>query len=122
MYPPGLVGGYRNQAMRFIAFLKYAIDNEFDQLLLPTLMWNTKYNMNKHNMSSINPVVKFWPVPFDELFDVEHWNSFHQHHQHHQPRHEQQYNDKITTNNAHKISLPLLVSSIENDIENNSKW
>ena len=119
MYPPGLIGGYRNQAMRFIAFLKYAIDNEFDQLLLPTLMWNTKYNMNKHNMSSINPVVNSWPVPFDELFDVEHWNSFHQHHPHH-PHYEQQYNENSTKNNANKTSLPLLVSSIENDIENNN--
>ena len=131
LYPTGLFGGYRNQAMRFIGFMKLAIiDNDtIDQLLLPTLVWSTRYkhktktniinssrNSNAtttttgnnqtqtqiNTQNSINPIVTFWPVPFNELFDVEHWNTFHR-------------RPSDADNNPNIISLPLLVSSIDSD-------
>ncbi|OEU06624.1 hypothetical protein FRACYDRAFT_254175 [Fragilariopsis cylindrus CCMP1102] len=130
LYPTGLFGGYRNQAMRFIGFMKLAIiDNDtIDQLLLPTLVWSTRYkhksttktniiNSSSRNNNAttttgnnqtqtqsnnqINPIVTFWPVPFNELFDVQHWNTFHR--------------PSDADNNPNIISLPLLVSSIDDD-------
>ena len=68
LYPAGLMGGFRNQAMRFIGLLKHAMDNDYDNILLPTTIWSSRYRESR----------KFWPVPFDELFDVDHWNTFFQ--------------------------------------------
>ncbi len=72
LYPPGLLGGYRNQAMRFVALCRHAVDHGVAQLLLPSLLWNTRY---PHHPG--NDYRTFWPVPFEVLFDVDHWNSFH---------------------------------------------
>lgn len=90
LYPTGLIGGYRNQAMRFIAFVNHAMDQNITQLLLPSLLWSTRY----HNQYPIF----FWPVPFGELFDVNHWNQYHS-------------PSKTITES---ISLPLLVNTIDN--------
>ena len=100
IYPAGFFGGYRNQAMRFIAFVKHAIDNDIPQLLLPTLTFATKYykqsqgngggsgreqsqestkntanDPQQQQQQLMNEL--FIPVPFEELFDVEHWNTYH---------------------------------------------
>lgn len=64
LYPPGLMGGYRNQVLRFIALLDYGRRHDMDQLLLPSLLWTTSINGET------------WPIPFDWLFDVDYWNSF----------------------------------------------
>jgi hypothetical protein len=102
LYPTGLFGGYRNQAMRFIGFIKLAVlDDNIDQLLLPTLLWSTRYHKMPNTTTAINPIVTFWPVPFNELFDVKHWNTFH----------------LPNNNRSDIISLPLLVSSIDENEE-----
>jgi hypothetical protein len=104
LYPSGLIGGYRNQAMRFIAFCKHAMDHNITQLLLPTLLWGTRY----HNQFPIF----FWPVPFQELFDVDHWNSYHYSY------HDDQWDPKtatlLTSESPSTIRLPLLVDSTQN--------
>lgn len=72
LYPPGLLGGYRNQVMRFIAFVVHAKQNQMQQLLLPSLLWSTQlYGIGTH--------IAWFPIPFHWLFDVDHWNSFSEH-------------------------------------------
>jgi hypothetical protein len=66
LFPPGMIGGYRNQVLRFVAFVAYAQKNNITQLFLPSLVWSTQYEASGH----------FYPVPMDLLFDVELWNSF----------------------------------------------
>lgn len=72
LFPPGLVGGYRNQVMRFIALVHHAINHDADQLLLPTMLFGTTYKGAMDDR-------RFFPVPMSSLFDVEHWNSFSEH-------------------------------------------
>ncbi|KAG7351757.1 hypothetical protein IV203_007805 [Nitzschia inconspicua] len=98
LYPTGLIGGYRNQAMRFEAFVKHAMDQNITQILLPSLLWSTRYNNQRNNF--------FWPVPFQDLFDVEHWNSF--------SFSTQPAIPNISNNTPSTIKLPLLVDSIQN--------
>ena len=93
LYPTGLVGGYRNQAMRFVAFLHQAMEHNISQILLPSLVWGTRY------FSGIN---FFWPVGHAELFDVAHWNAFH---------HDKQ---RMDSNKTRAVSLPLLVDRLDN--------
>jgi hypothetical protein len=79
LYPPGLIGGYRNQVMRLIAFCVYAKQNGHGQLLLPSLLWTTEIN-DDHMMQGTNKDNSRWfPVPFSRIFDVEHWNTFQRH-------------------------------------------
>jgi len=116
LYPLSLIGGYRNQAMRFIGFLRLAAregskmdtSKSIDHLLLPTLVFGTRYKADEHNLSDFNPVVTFWPVPFDELFDVDHWNSFHL------PK-----AGRSIDGASRFTSLPLLVTSVGDDIDIN---
>lgn len=69
-YPPGLVGGYRNQVIRLGGLLQYAQNNTISQLLLPTILFGTTYPNNHPQF--------FFPVPMDQLFDITHWNeNFH---------------------------------------------
>ncbi len=49
--------------MRFVAFTAYAATNGFDQMLLPSIRWNSDHR----KLGST-------AVPFEVLFDVEHWN------------------------------------------------
>jgi len=71
MYPLGLTGGYRNQVIRFVGFIMYSIDAGMKQILLPSILWTTMY------IAAVDSREKFFPVPMAELFDVDHWNSFH---------------------------------------------
>jgi hypothetical protein len=128
LYPAGLIGGYRNQAMRFIGLVKHAIDMGYDNLLLPTLVWSTRYSTSNQQLianTTINQAVRFWPVPFDELFDVDHWNTFYHHH--HQQQHHQsasgsssRLQNNTTNGSGGAFSLPRLVSSVYVDDETNS--
>jgi hypothetical protein len=69
LYPPGLLGGYRNQVLRFIAFCVYAKQRNISQVLLPSLLWSTQ-------LDGIGKNVEWFPIPFDWIFDVDHWNTF----------------------------------------------
>ena len=69
LYPPGLLGGYRNQAMRFISFVTYAKRHNMTQLLLNSLMWSTQ-------LDGVGPSARWFPIPFQWIFDVDYWNSF----------------------------------------------
>ncbi|KAG7372155.1 hypothetical protein IV203_018298 [Nitzschia inconspicua] len=67
--PPGIIGGYRNQCIRFLSLIKYAQINNINKLLLPSLLWSTTYR-------AANDEMRFFPVPMQSLFDIDHWNSF----------------------------------------------
>ena len=69
LYPPGLMGGYRNQVIRFLALCLYGLNNDIPYLFLPSLMWVTQVKVDD------SPTEVWVPVPFDLLFDVEHWNA-----------------------------------------------
>eukprot|EP00536_Pseudo-nitzschia_multiseries_P004945 jgi/Psemu1/11344/gm1.11344_g len=101
LFPIGLNGGLRNQVMRFIGFLRSADRDGRTRLLLPTVVWSTRYSTvdDQHEMGGINPVVAFWPVQFEELFDVDHWNTFH----------------NPSRNSTRSPSLPKLVTSLEEE-------
>eukprot|EP00978_Attheya_sp_CCMP212_P029925 scaffold108265_cov34-Attheya_sp.AAC.2 len=72
LYPQGMIGGYRNQVIRFTALIAHARMNSIPQLLLPSIVWSTTYK-------EANDEHSFFPVPMDLLFDVEYWNSFRGH-------------------------------------------
>ena len=59
---PVLIGGYRNQVFRLTSFVVYALQNGFDEILLPSIHFG-------------NEPQGGLPVPFEILFDVDHWNS-----------------------------------------------
>jgi hypothetical protein len=48
--------------MVFTAFVMYAAENNFTQILLPIIQWTDLYGTYR-------------PVPHEKLFDVIHWNS-----------------------------------------------
>ena len=68
LYPPGLMGGYRNQVIRFIGLCLYAKQNNMTQLLEPSLLWSTQ-------LHGIGTTVQWFPIPMDWLFDVDYWNE-----------------------------------------------
>jgi len=124
LYPAGLIGGYRNQAMLFIGLVKHAIDEGYDNLLLPTLVWSTRYGNSAYKpnpvtkqVNTINQAVRFWPIPFDDLFDVDHWNTFYHQHQSVSSR---QNNTTRSESNPKPFSLPQLVSSVVDDETNSN--
>ena len=69
LYPPGLLGGYRNQVLRFISFVVHAKTHNLPHLLLPSLLWSTQ-------VGGIGYGVEWSTLPMDWVFDIEHWNSF----------------------------------------------
>lgn len=69
LYPPGLMGGYRNQVIRLLSLVVSAQRRKNPtSLLLPSLLWSTQIN--------INGTETWCPIPHDLLFDVGYWNSF----------------------------------------------
>jgi hypothetical protein len=68
LYPPGLMGGYRNQVIRLLSLVVTAFKRDIHSLLLPSLMWTTQVTMN-------GGLEKWVPIPHDLIFDVDHWNS-----------------------------------------------
>ncbi|KAI2494612.1 hypothetical protein MHU86_19937 [Fragilaria crotonensis] len=69
LYPPGLMGGYRNQVIRLLSLVVTAVKRDIHSLLLPSLMWTTQIKIN-------DGLEKWVPIPHDLIFDVDHWNSF----------------------------------------------
>jgi hypothetical protein len=82
LFPPGLLGGYRNQVLRFIAFVVYAKQNNISQLLLPSLLWSTKIHIPVINgtrfINNVQISVGEFPIPFEWIYDVDHWNSYYE--------------------------------------------
>jgi hypothetical protein len=66
--PPGMIGGYRNQVIRLVSLVRHAKQNNISQLLLPTILFSTTYHGQSNKM--------FLPIPMEDVFDVEYWNSF----------------------------------------------
>jgi hypothetical protein len=69
LYPPGMIGGYRNQVMRFVAFVRHAVKNHIPQLLLPSIYFTTTYERDTRDRI-------FYPIAMEDVFDVDYWNSF----------------------------------------------
>ena len=61
-YDPYLMGGFRNQHMRFVGFMSFAAKNNISQVLLPSLRWLDAYN-------------KPYSIHHELLFDVDYWNT-----------------------------------------------
>lgn len=72
LVPPGMIGGYRNQYLRFCSMVWYAKQQSIPQLLLPSILWSTTYKAVKNERF-------FYPIPMQLLFDVEHWNTYYPH-------------------------------------------
>lgn len=66
--PPGMVGGYRNQVIRLVSLVRHAKQSNISQLLLPTILFSTTYQGRSNK--------EFLPIPMEEVFDVDHWNTF----------------------------------------------
>ena len=64
-YEPVFQGGFRNQHMRFVAFINFAVKNSITQVLLPSLTWS-----NREGTQAIGP-----GAPHEYLFDVPYWNE-----------------------------------------------
>ena len=61
-FDPYFLGGFRNQHMRFVAFVNYAVENNISQILLESLHWSAHYN-------------RPYSIHHNLLFDVEYWNA-----------------------------------------------
>ena len=55
--------GYRNQMQAFTVVVLYAIENGYGQIIVNSLQMKDTYGSNMN-------------IPFQNLWDVEHWNSF----------------------------------------------
>ena len=62
LFDPHFLGGFRNQHMRFVAFVAFAVEHNISQILLPSLRWSDNVNKSKS-------------LQHDVLFDVPYWNS-----------------------------------------------
>ncbi len=65
LFPPGIHGGFRNQIIRLIGLVSHAVSQNIHYILLDSLIAVT--------------VLPEKYVPFEYLFDVDHWNSFSEH-------------------------------------------
>lgn len=63
---PVLRDGYRNQVFRLTTFVKYALQHGFEEILLPSIRW-------QHEATRFDGE-RPYRIPFDLLFDVDHWN------------------------------------------------
>jgi len=66
--PPGLVGGYRNQYLRFTSLVVHAIEHNVTDLYLPSLQWSTQ-------LESIGYGTPWHEVGLQYIWNVEHWNQ-----------------------------------------------
>jgi hypothetical protein len=75
LYPPGLMGGYRNQVIRLLSLVLTAMKRDIPALLLPSLLWTTQIWLN--DTTPDGEWKETWvPIPHDLIFDVDHWNTF----------------------------------------------
>ena len=61
-FDPYFMGGFRNQHMRFVAFVHFAVQHNISQILLPSLRWSDHYNKPNSILHEL-------------IFDVPYWNS-----------------------------------------------
>ena len=65
LYPQGFgPGGYRNQIIKFLSFITYAVEQKFEYILYDSLQFETFINRQRT------------PIPFELLFDVGFWNAY----------------------------------------------
>jgi hypothetical protein len=67
---PRLIGGFRNQHMRLTGLVIYAQSQNMKNLLLDSLRFDN-YVVSSRNPSSYS----LGRIPFQSLFDVDHWNA-----------------------------------------------
>jgi len=61
-FDPYFMGGFRNQHMRFVAFVAFAKKHNIKQVLLQSLRW-------------CDPENKFRSIAHENIFDVDYWNE-----------------------------------------------
>lgn len=64
---PRFTGGFRNQHMRLTGLVLFAVNHNISNLLLDSLRYDNKV------VSRVNSTLG--RIPFEELFDVKHWNQ-----------------------------------------------
>ena len=75
LYPPGILGGYGNQVIRFISLVEYALRQDIPNLFLPSLWWTTQVPTPTQSDDSSHPPLYPYPIPMDQVFDVQLWNQ-----------------------------------------------
>lgn len=63
-FDPKFLGGYRNQHMRFVAFVNFAVEHSIPQILLPSVRYGVAQGEHRGR-----------DVSFEYLFDVVYWNE-----------------------------------------------
>ena len=66
LYPPGFLGGYRNQVIRLMGFVAYAVKHEYPYLHLPSILWRSQMQQYAGE--------PWYPIPMELIFDVDYWN------------------------------------------------
>lgn len=66
-YDPFFLGGYRNQHMRFVSFVNFAVQHSIQQILLPSLRWGVSQGQGINGRRA--------SAPHEYLFDVVYWNK-----------------------------------------------
>lgn len=61
------MGGYRNQVIRLLSLVVYALKQNVTSILLPSMQWSTR----------VDDQISSGPIPMDLLMDIDYWNSFH---------------------------------------------
>ena len=61
-FDPHFMGGFRNQHMRFIGFINFAVQHDIHQILLPSIRWGDVFSKGKS-------------ASHEMLFDVIYWNE-----------------------------------------------
>jgi len=88
LYPPGLLGGYRNQFIRFTSLVAHASLRNLSYLYLPSLLWSTTVHDvvdneyknssgsgNENNASS--PLSSYTlAIPMEYIFDIDAYNEY----------------------------------------------
>ena len=76
LYPSGLLGGYRNQVIRFTELVRNALQRNITRLFLPSLLWSTQVATSLVNTSKTDTrTLKTYPIPMQWVFDVDYWNE-----------------------------------------------
>ena len=77
---PSLRGGFRNQYMRLTSVVAHAWRYDFQHILLPSIKWLSSGSILLNRIRkgrNETDVTQYSTVPFQYLYDIDHWNSFH---------------------------------------------
>ena len=79
LFPPGMMGGFANQLLRFISLVEHAHQERIANLFLPSLWWTTQVHTPALSNSSVvvthNARLESYPIPMEFVFDVQEWNG-----------------------------------------------